>query len=82
MFRRLIDAMSIWKKNSTKFPPRACDLPSHGCLTRLIAPGVNFCGVDLKSNQRKVGYPHNSYDTRTFTPLPLRLIIEEEKKIV
>lgn len=45
------------KNNSSSFPTRASDLPSHGLLTRFSVSGTN----SLRTNQRTAGHPHNSH---------------------
>lgn len=43
-----------------------CDFPSHRLLVRLIVPGMSsLCGAGLISDQKVVGYPHNSHATVT-----------------
>lgn len=45
--------------NSTGFPKRTYDLPSHGLLSSLIVPDKNFLLVRrAQVHQKTVGYPY------------------------
>lgn len=52
-------------QNSTKFPPRAFDLPNHGVLVLGLQyqAWIPLCGAILKSNWKAIGYFHNSHAT-------------------
>lgn len=81
--RPVRDSVLKIKDGNSWFTPGSYELPNNMLFAKLIVLGCAYsCGVDPKSNQEAVGFPHNSHATTTHIDLSYRYCSSHDSQMV